>query len=516
MFASFLSRFAPKAIAFAAIVCLTTGAGLGEGNGRVAFGNDGHHATATRVRVPVRPTALKRTGKGRAYGPSGISCAAGAIVIGPGESIQTAIDRNSPGSSFCVKPGEYRLTRPIRPKAGIALNFEPGAVLNGSQVVSDWVSDGQYWVASGQKQSFGPFNTPCEVNPAACEYEDLFIDDVPLQRVLALSEVAPGKFYFDEATDKMYIADNPAAHKLEAPVTSSAIEGPGIPNVTVRGATIEKFAVNGIVTSGGAGWLIERNEIRYVHSHGLRVFGESKVLNNYIHHAGQMGIFGSGTNLVFDTNHLAYNNYLNFGKASGGMWHAGATKILQSKGTIVRNNWSHDNIGDGWWFDWDNIDTVVNGNVFENNSRFGLFYEASHDARIFDNKLLSNGQSRKGSGAGLWIETSKNVEVYNNTFSGNRYSTLALTWTDRGTSTVYGRRELSNLYVHDNVFRLTEGFIGVPYGVPSIYSSNNRFANNTYIVPDTSAKWWSWEKAMRDFASWKKYGHDATGAIKKM
>jgi len=492
MIAPFLSRFVGKAIALALVVGVLTAAG---GSPRMA-------AAAAR--------------KKRAYGPIGVSCPPAAAVVKGGESIQAAIDQRPAGTSFCVKPAEYRLRRPIRPKAGVALIFEPGAVLNGSQVVSDWVSDGRYWVASGQTQSFEQQKVPCEVNPAACEYEDLYMDDAPLQRVLALSEVAPGKFYFDETADKIYIADNPAGHKVEAAVATTAIEGPGIQNVTVRGATIEKFGVNGIVTGGGAGWLVEKNEIRYVHSHGLRAFGESKVLNNYIHHAGNMGIFGSGTNLVFDTNHLAYNNYLNFGKASGGMWHAGAAKIIESKGTVVRNNWSHDNVGDGWWFDWDNIDGVIHGNVFENNSRFGLFYEASHDAKIFDNKLLNNGKSSKWSGAGLWIETSKNVEVYNNTFSGNRYSTLAFTWTDRGSSTVYGRRELSNLYVHDNVFKLREGFIGVPYGVPAIYSSNNRFANNTYIVPDTSAKWWSWERSMMDFAGWRKAGHDGGGAIKNM
>jgi Right handed beta helix region len=492
MIASFLSRFVGKAIAFMVVVSMLTVAG----------------GCAPMVAALARKT--------RAYGPIEVSCPPSATVVKAGDSIQAAIDQKPARTSFCIKPGEYRLARPIRPKAGVALNFESGAVLNGSQVVTDWMVDGQYWVASGQKQSFDSHKVPCELNPAACEYEDLFMDDVPLVRVLTLSQVAPGTFYFDEAADKIYIGEDPAAHKLEAPVTSTAIEGPGIPNVTIRGATIEKFGVNGIVTGGGAGWLVERNEIRYVHSHGLRAFGESKVLHNYIHHAGNMGIFGSGTNLVFDTNHLAYNNYLNFGKASGGMWHAGATKIMQSKGTVVRNNWSHDNIGDGWWFDWDNIDTVVHENVFENNSRFGLFYEASHDARIFDNKFANNGRTGKWSGAGLWIETSRNVEVYNNTFSGNRYSALAFTWTDRGTSSAYGRRELSNLYVHDNLFKLTEGFIGVPYGVPSIYSSNNRFANNTYIVPDTSAKWWSWEKSMRDFTSWKKYGHDATGTVKKM
>jgi parallel beta-helix repeat protein len=443
------------------------------------------------------------------YGPQGVTCPSGAVVVQPGQSIQGAIDSKSGGTAFCVKSGEYRLTQAIKPRSGNTLVFEPGAILNGSKLVTNWTKSGAYWIASGQTQSVAPMNVPCDLNPAACEYEDLFMDHKPMTRVLQQSQVGPGKFFFDEAADKIYIADDPTGHRIEASVAVTAIDSGGAGNVTVRGATIEKFGLHGIVAS--TGWVIERNEIRYVHSHALRVFGVAQVRNNYLHHAGNMGIFGEGTGLVFDTNRLAYNNYLNFGKASG-LWHAGATKIVKSSNTVVRNNWSHDNLGDGWWLDWDNMNNLVENNLFERNNRFGFFYEASFDGVVRNNVFRDNGQSIKWNGSGLWINTSKNVEVYGNTFEGNKYSTIAVAWTDRGTSSVYGERQLANLNVHDNVFRLNEGFVGVPYADSRIYTSNNRFHDNKWYVKNTAGQWWSW-KGMTNWSGWRSNGFDATGSL---
>jgi parallel beta-helix repeat protein len=440
-------------------------------------------------------------------------CTAEAVLIDPNENIADVVGKKRRGASFCITEGEYRMTEPIVPKSGDVLVFEPGATLNGSRLVENWTFDGTYWSAKGQPQSFTPPGdaVPCELNPAACEYEDLFIDDRPLERVLQLSEVQPGRFYFDETADTIYMVDDPTGHKMETPVTTTAINARGAENVTVRGATIEKFGLNGIVALDG--WRILDNEIRYVHSHGLRVFGTSTIARNYIHHAGNMGIFGSGDGLVFDSNHLAYNNYLNFGKETG-YWHAGATKIIESDGTIVRNNWSHNNTGDGWWFDTDNINTVIEGNTFEDNARYGVFYEASHKAVIRNNIFRRNGQPKKWWGAGVWISASKDVDIYRNIFKNNRYSTLALCWTDRGLSETYGERQTSNVYVHDNVFKLRRGFVGVPFGKPEIYTSNNRFEDNTYIVPSSSGTWWRWNNDSQTLPKWRSFGQDVTSSIR--
>jgi Right handed beta helix region len=441
---------------------------------------------------------------------AGAKCPRRAVEVGRDESIQATIDAHRTRTTFCIRSGERRLDRPIRPKSGNTLIFEQGSILNGSIPVTNWAREGSRWVATGMTKSFPPQDVPCAPNPAACEYEDLFMDDEPLTRVLNMRELEPGTFFFNEAADKIYIAEDPAGHKMEVPVTTHAIQALGAEDVTVRGATIEKFAYHGII--GADDWKIQRNEIRYVHSHGLRVVGTTLVKSNYIHHAGNMGIFGAGRGLVFEDNHLAYNNYLNFGR-EGGAWHAGATKIVQSDGTVVRGNWSHDNIGDGWWFDSDNINILVEGNVFERNTRFGLFYETSFRAIVRNNEFKDNGTDTKSSGAGLWISNSQNMRIHDNLFSGNEYSALSMSWVDRGTSPVYGPYEVADVFVHDNVIRMNDGFVGVAYAQPEIYSSNNRFEANRYVVSDPDDRWWHWDGGPKTWKEWQSLGFDTTGSV---
>jgi hypothetical protein len=447
------------------------------------------------------------------YGPTGARCPADAIRVSPDEPSEALLDAAGSDDVVCFTAGRYRMTDALRPKQGMTLFFEQGAVLDGSVPVDNWEYDGTNWIADEQRQHFEPTDVPCEQNPVACAYEDLYVDGRPLRRVLELSELQPGTFYFDKPGDTIHLADDPTGHRVEATITETAIDAGGVHDVTVRNATIEKFAKHGIITSDG--WTVRDNEIRYVHSHGLRAFGSTRVEGNYIHHAGNMGIFGEGDGLVFEDNQLAYNNALGFD-----LWHAGATKITESAGTVVRGNWSHHNTGDGWWFDWNNAGATVEGNVFEHNSRYGLFYEASFDARIMANAFLGNG-SDDGTGAGLWITTSKNVEVGHNVFAGNHTWSLALVSTDRGVSERYGVRETVNLHVHDNAFTLADDRVGVAFGSTDVYASeaNNRFTNNHYRVADVAGEWWRWGSAdadehwPHDWAGWNDAGQDVTGTI---
>jgi hypothetical protein len=53
----------------------------------------------------------------------------------------------------------------------------------------------------------------------------VFLDNTPLKPVDALSKVVPGTFYFDYAADKIYIADSPTDHTVEAGKLPVAIAG---------------------------------------------------------------------------------------------------------------------------------------------------------------------------------------------------------------------------------------------------------------------------------------------------
>jgi Right handed beta helix region len=439
-------------------------------------------------------------------------CPKRSVVVGPGRDLAAVVRRREEGTTFCVRSGLYRLRSTIVPKRGDRLFFQQGAKLSGARRLTNWSKDDSHWIASGQTQSFPPYDVPCEINPAACEYEDLFMDGAPLVRVMSIAELVPGTFYFDEATDKIHLAQDPAGHEFEAPRVSTAIEGRGAFNVTIRGATIEMFGLNGIVTSSG--WTLKNNKVRYVHSHGLRVFDGTSVIGNSISFAGNLGILGQGDHMIFRNNDVHHNNYLRFGKTSG-YWHAGGAKIVKSEEVVVEGNHSHANVGDGWWFDTDNLDVLIRNNVFDHNRRFGLLYEKSQKARIVRNVFRRNGEDRKFWGAGAWIEASKNVELAANLFTHNRSSALAVSWGDRGSSSRFGEYQLTNLWVHDNRFRMTDGFIGVGYGDDRIYSSNNRFEGNRYWVDDRSAAWWSWD-GLKTWRDWRSIGHDASGTLRRL
>jgi len=390
--------------------------------------------------------------------------------------------------------------------------FEDGAILNGSKLVTDWTFNGIDWVATGQSQSIPPpKNLRCDIDRVQCEFEDLFKNDLPMRRVLSRAEVGSGQFYFDETNDKIYMKDSPIGQKVEATVAERLIVAGGVQNVTVRGATVEKCGRAGITTSSG--WVVDRVELRHCHGIGLTVYGYgTRVTHVYTHHAGQMGMFGQGTNQLFDQIHSAYNNYLNFSFAKGG------TKIIKSNGTVVRDSWIHDVNGGGWHFDWDNINFVFEGNLVERNP-VGLLIEASFAGVVRNNVFRANGLTGGEPHYGaIFINTSKDQHVYNNTFVDNIVNTFALVWTDRGSSFLYGERQTSGLAFHDNIIAMRGPgmLVNVPYGTGQIYSASNGFHGDAYSVPDPSAALWKWKDGKVGWTKWRSYDFDTSGLLRRL
>jgi parallel beta-helix repeat protein len=436
--------------------------------------------------------------------------------VSPGESIQAALDAVGSGGTVCIR-GEHRITTSLRPRTGQTIAGD-GAILNGTRTVTNWTLSGGLWVATGQVQSISDVSSggsKCEMNPMACQFEDLFFDDQPLVRVAAVTGVTPGRWYFDEATDRIYLGQDPTGHQVEVTSATHGMQGGGASSVTLTGIVFEKFAHYGL-DGAGPRWLVTRNEFRYNHSHGFRFGGTGGMFShNYIHHNGQMGFSGSGIDVVFEENHLAFNNYLRFGTTTG-YWHAGATKVRTSTNVVVRNNYSHDNIGDGWWFDWDNYRMTFEGNLIEDNSRCGLLYEASFDGVIRNNTFRDNGMGTLTADrcwASVFLNTSKNIAVTGNTFVG-KGDGLNVVSVSRGTSTIYGLRQSTGLTVHNNTFRPAPGYfaVAVPYGKTTM-PTDSKVDQNRYVASDTSARWWSWRSGPVTWSEWRGYGHDLSGSV---
>ena len=73
------------------------------------------------------------------------------VTISPGDDIQEKLTANPTGTTFCFKSGLYRIISPISPKNNQILMSAaaPGAVLDGSKVVTRFQTSGLNWVATG-------------------------------------------------------------------------------------------------------------------------------------------------------------------------------------------------------------------------------------------------------------------------------------------------------------------------------------------------------------------------------
>ena len=316
--------------------------------------------------------------------------------------------------------------------------------------------------------------------------ETVFVDNTPLKPVDALSKVVPGTFYFDYNADKIYIGNNPANHTVEAGKIEHAFDG-SAQNVTIQNLVIEKYdaPVQQGAIQAGVGWTMENNEVRLNYGNGISVEngGNSKIIGNFVHDNGVMGMGGSGPNILVEGNELEHNGGW-AGINSG--FEGGAFKFGETDGLIIRGNYSHDNIGTGMWTDVFNIRTTYENNVVVNNTDGGIFHEISYDAVIRNNVVMHNG------GFEIAILDSKNADVYGNKIdmSGGSEAGLMLWEDDRaGYVGTYGPVVTTGNHIHDNIFvdHDASGTIGgsTGYSQSGVPDASNTWDNNQYYMTDS-------------------------------
>jgi hypothetical protein len=351
--------------------------------------------------------------------------------------------------------------------------------------------------------------------------EDFFINDLPLQHVLSLAAVASGKWFFDYAADKIYLADDPAGKKIEIGFARRAFAG-GAVNVTIQGLVVEKYSTPAQMGAIGdqyppANWTVQNNEVRLNHGTGITGTSGWKILNNNVHHNGQKGVGSVGTGTLVEGNEISYNNTLHFNAG----WEAGGTKFAVTDGLVVRNNYVHDNFGTGLWTDIDNINTLYEGNRVIDNRDNGLSHEISYKAVIRNNTMQGNGW---GGGAWLWqsqilIQNSQDVEVYGNTVqvSATAGNGISIVYQNRGTGK-YGPYFPKNNYIHHNTIAYLSsqgagGAVADYDGANFWTNGNNLFDYNNYFNTDVNARQWAWRDALRTFKEFQSFGQELHGTL---
>jgi hypothetical protein len=350
---------------------------------------------------------------------STLACPAGAIHLRPGPSLQAAVELAGNGATFCLASGVYR-TQTIRPKLGQRFIGEGQAILNGSSIVSDFIRDGDYWVALVRKRSIRPHGQCAKQVPACNRPEGLFIDDAPLVPAARKTDVGPGAFYLDPRNGQIFLVDSPSGHKVEATAAAVAFDG-SASDVAISNIIIEKYATRaeeGAIqaqTAAAKNWRIENCEIRFNSGGGIAIGMGTRVLGSSIHHNGQIGITGAGDDVLIEHNTVWANNTRGFAFS----WEAGGIKLAASKRVIFRDNYVHDNAGPGIWCDIGCKDVVYERNRVEGNQGHGIFHEISFDATIHGNTVWRNGIANNGWfwGVNILVAASQNVTVYGNTLT---------------------------------------------------------------------------------------------------
>jgi hypothetical protein len=418
----------------------------------------------------------------------------------------------------------------VIPKTGNTFIGEAGAILNGSMILTGWTVSGATWWVGGQTQAGKWAGWPLPPNPDVCaggnprcdNPEDLWIDNVLKTHVASLGAVGAGKWFFDYAADRIYVGDNPTAKTVETSVTPYAFSSSSATNVTIQGLIVEKYAspiqdgaIGGPSLGAGIGWIVRNNETRSNHAMGIRGSPGMQAIGNKTHHNGMFGLGGQFT-LVQD-NEIAYNNTAGVNPN----WGAGGAKFAFSNGLVVRSNFVHHNYGTGLWTDIDNVNTLYENNLVEDNDLIGIFHEISYSAVVRNNVIRRNGASRPAAysqGMGILVSASSDVEIYGNTVEDNWSGGIFGINPERGSGTL-GTYVLKNLWVHDNTVRVIRQWaagIGMETGSEGsdvFYQLNNRWNRNTYRVPAAITKPFYWDMPPHTWAQWRAFGHDLNGSI---
>ncbi len=149
---------------------------------------------------------------------------------------------------------------------------------------------------------------------------------------------------------------------------------------------------------------------------------------------------------------------------------SGGVKFWATDGTVVDDNYVHNNYDVGVWYDTDNDGATIEGNYISNNFGEGVMYELSYNALIEDNNFVDNAWALGACGAG----SGNPCDV-----AGNLAAAIYVSESG-GNTNVEGNAGIGTLTISGNAF--TDNWDGV-----FLSESANRFAGS----PDNTSAGYS-------------------------
>lgn len=340
------------------------------------------------------------------------SVATAGSATAPLQTIQAAINlantRNQQNiaTTIVVNPGVYRESINI----GAAKTTAPlviqasttgSSIISGSDVLTGWQAvsghAGTYW--HSWSYNFGvcsiPSGWPSNIPTIARRTEMVFVNGVPLTEVLSESQLRPGTFYVDEATNQILITPasgtNVWSSTIEAAVRPQVFSMSGRSNVTVQGMVFQhaNTCINqaAAVISGGSNVTVNHVQALWNNWGGLMLAGITNlyVENSIASHNGGVGFMGvRDVNTTFNYNESDFNNWRG---AEGALynWGMGGTKLMLMHTATVQNHYSYGNQAQGLWFDTDNKNITINNATVAGSAMGALQLEANEGPITVEN-----------------------------------------------------------------------------------------------------------------------------------
>jgi len=291
-----------------------------------------------------------------------------------------------------------------------------------------------------------------------------------------------------------------------------------IDDVTIRNLVIQHMPQRGIHAFPFMSdrWIVEYTEISGGHL-GIQVGNKSVVRHSWIHHnvgnpfspvpserGGGYSLY-QATDVLFELNEISNNGP--------------EQKVSLSTNVTFRDNFVHHNRWDGIWYDGDNLGSLVEGNRIEDQPGSGIFYEISGRGVIRNNVVRRSGEH------GVFISTSKDVEIYNNRIDDNfRGIQYFVDCASVGGGAIGW--DLANDIARDNLVSVSAATGSLASGlsltsncapaqVAAYVNGSKRlqFADNRYSVPSAIGNYWLWGLSLKPFSDWQVLGLDRQGSV---
>jgi hypothetical protein len=179
------------------------------------------------------------------------------LTVRPADNLRRLVASHPAGTTFCLAAGVHHVDRLTPKDRQRFIGAGDRTVLSGARVLraADARRDGDRWYWTGQFQSSEPHG---ELIPARYRQrnegdaynEELFstppgaLAEGPrrLRRATSLGELGGGRWYLDDDSDRIYVADDPRRLGLiETSVAPTAITA--VQPARARGVTIENLVV---------------------------------------------------------------------------------------------------------------------------------------------------------------------------------------------------------------------------------------------------------------------------------